>query len=54
MSDEKQTSNTKSARGVWHEVADVNKIPLEETAWVEAAVEKHLKSLEDMKNENKN
>jgi len=35
-----------------HGYADLSKIPLEETAWAEAAAEKHLKFLEETGNEN--
>ena len=38
--------------GMFHDAADVSKIPLEKEAWATAAAEKHLKSLENMKNEN--
>ena len=38
--------------GIFHDAADPHKISLEKTAWETAAVEKHLKFLEDMKNEN--
>ena len=41
-----------SVKGILHEYADPSKIPLEETAWAEAAAEKHLKFLEEMKDEN--
>ena len=48
----KKKSNIKSLKGVLHKFADPSKIPLEKTAWESAAVEKHLKFLEDVKNEN--
>ena len=38
--------------GIFHDVADTSKVPLEKTAWENAAVEKHLKFLEEMKSEN--
>ncbi|MBQ5563295.1 MAG: hypothetical protein IIT39_07910 [Clostridia bacterium] len=42
----------KSVRGAWSFAADPAKRALEKTAWETAAVEKHLKLMEEMKNEN--
>lgn len=50
--EKKSKSNIHSLKGILHEYADPSKIPLEKTAWAEAAAEKHLKFLEEMKNEN--
>ena len=49
---ENETDKLDSIMGILHEYADPSKIPLEKTAWAEAAAEKHLKFLEEMKNEN--
>lgn len=38
--------------GIFHDYADASKIPLENDAWSEAAAEKHLRFLEEMKNGN--
>ncbi len=38
--------------GIFHDVANPNLIPLEKNAWEQAAVEKHIKFLEEMKREN--
>lgn len=51
-SQKKPKSNISSLKGILHEYADPSKIPLEKTAWAEAATEKHLKFLEEMKDEN--
>lgn len=48
----KSKRSISSVKGILHEYADPSKIPLEETAWAEAAAEKHLKFLEEMKDEN--
>ena len=51
----KQSSHSetkKSARGIFHDVANPEMIPLEKKAWEEAAVEKHIKALEEMNSEN--
>ena len=36
--------------GVFHNVADPDKIPFEKNAWADVAAEKHLKLLEEIKN----
>lgn len=51
-SQKKTKSNIGSLKGILHEYADPSKIPLEETAWAEAASEKHLKFLEETRDEN--
>lgn len=35
--------------GIFHDVANPDLIPLEKTAWEQAAVEKHIRFLEEMK-----
>ena len=38
-----------AAKGILHHFADPSKIPLEEGAWAEAAVEKHKRLMEEMR-----
>ncbi|MCH5349107.1 MAG: hypothetical protein J1E40_07275 [Oscillospiraceae bacterium] len=41
-----------SIRGILHDVANPDLIPFEKDAWAEAAVEKHIRFLEEEKNDN--
>ena len=52
---DKPKSEKKSAStlcGIFHDVADPEKIPLEKTVWEQAAIEKHFRITEESANEN--
>ncbi len=48
----KEKKSAASLCGIFHDVANPELIPLEKTAWEQAAVEKHIAFLEEMKHEN--
>ena len=52
MTKQKPLKEKKSARGIFHDVANPELIPLEKEVWENAAVEKHLRILEEIKHEN--
>lgn len=41
-----------SLRGVFHDAANQELIPMEKGAWEQAAVEKHIRLLEEIKHDN--
>ena len=45
-------SEVEALKGIFHDVADPAKVPFEREAWANAAVEKHQRFLEEMKNAN--
>ncbi|MBR1529516.1 MAG: hypothetical protein IJ642_09480 [Oscillospiraceae bacterium] len=48
----KKKKSAASLCGIFHDVANPDLIPLEKTAWEQAAVEKHIRFLEEMNSEN--
>lgn len=51
--DEKPKEKIKAAsvRGIFHDVANPELVPLEKYAWEQAAVEKHIRQMEEMKHD---
>lgn len=48
----KNSQKKKSVKGAWSFAADQKLVSLEKSAWEAAAVEKHMKFMEDNRNEN--
>jgi len=48
----KEKKSAASLCGIFHDVANPDLIPLEKTAWEQAAVEKHIRFLEEQNREN--
>ena len=49
---EENRKKIEALKGIMHDVANSDLIPLEKEAWANAAVEKHQRFLEEMKNAN--